>query len=82
MPIERKTQPRRFQNAIPINTSNINIDLLKTRRKGDRVSKMCWQGVGYHTQFRQVDHPNINQVLYGMIKCYTNLNFMSLSLRI
>ena len=36
---------------------NIQINLLKTRRRRNRMCRMCRQGIGGHTWPSQVNHP-------------------------
>ena len=62
-----------------ISTLNIQINLLKTRR---RRNCMCRQGIGGHTWPSQVNHPWINQILYRMMECWTTLSIMPLHLMI
>ena len=62
-----------------INTLNIQINLLKTRR---RRNCMCRQGIGGHTWPSQVNHPWINQIMYRMMECWTTLSIMPLHLMI
>ena len=65
-----------------INTINIQINLLKTRRRRNYMCRMCRQGIGSHTWPRQVDQPWINQVLYRMMEHRTMLSIMPLNLMI
>ena len=61
---------------------NIQINLLKTRRRRNRMCRMCRQGIGGHTWPSQVNHPWINQILYRMMECWTTLSIMPLHLMI
>ena len=63
-------------------TINIQIGLLKTRRRRDCMCRMRRQRIGGHIWPSQVDQPRIDQVLYRMMECQTTLSIMSLNLMI
>ena len=63
-------------------TINIQIKLLKTRRRRDCMCRMRKQRIGGHIGPSQVDQPRIDQVLYRMMECQTTLSIMSLNLMI
>lgn len=63
-------------------TINIQIGLLKTRRRRDCMCRMRRQRIGGHIWPSQVDQPRIDQVLYRMMECRTTLSIMSLNLMI
>ena len=65
-----------------ISTLNIQINLLKTRRRRNCMCRMCRQGIGGHTWPDQVNHPWIDQILYRMMECWTMLSIVPQNLMI